>query len=154
MNCTVSSSTCHEQRRHTTEVLFEDLHDTSLLHTKRDSVISLSDENISSNAIVDTHHLGSNSHFANGQDQSLSSSWSSLFDLEDLESPNDSEYGFFEGSQVDVYQELRSTKPSNDLDVAKHQYQLSYELALDNMLTPFANHVPSVASPLTHAKQK
>jgi len=30
--------------------------------------------------------------------------------------------------------------------VAGHQYQLSYELALDNVLTPFSNPVPPIST--------
>lgn len=144
----------HKQRRHTTEVRFEELEDKTLSHVKRDSIISLSDESIPSDA---THHLlVTNSHFPNGQDRSLSSSWSSLYDVDDFENSNDSEYSYFEGSQVDVFQELGSAQQQgNHLDVAKHHYQLSYELALDNVLTPFANHMPPIASPLMKtSKQK
>ena len=42
-----------------------------------------------------------------------------------------------EGSQWDVLQEL--TSHPYDAGTSSHSYQLSYELALDNMLTPFAN---------------
>ena len=41
-----------------------------------------------------------------------------------------------EASELDVLHELRS--PTSDHGMCKHSYQLSYELALDNMLTPFA----------------
>ena len=57
------------------------------------------------------------------------------------------------GSQGDVYQELASYHEGGAMggakDQAGHQYQLSYEMALDNVLTPFAPSQP--ISPLTHS---
>lgn len=131
---------------------FEDLPDSSLSQSTRDSVFSLSDENITSDAVVDADHLiATNNLLINSQQHSLANNWSSLYDQDN---PSNFEYSYFEGSQPDVLDELQSVR-SNNLDVAKHQYQLSYELALDNMLTPFANHVPTAASPLTiSSKQK
>jgi hypothetical protein len=43
----------------------------------------------------------------------------------------------YENSQMDVLQEMRAHP--FELETQKHSYQLSYELALDNMLTPFAS---------------
>lgn len=42
-----------------------------------------------------------------------------------------------EGSEMDVLQEMKSQ--STAADTPNHGYQLSYELALDNMLTPFVH---------------
>lgn len=49
----------------------------------------------------------------------------------------------YQNSQVDLLQEMGGPFP-NHLEANKHGYQLSYELALDNMLTPFA---PSALQP-------
>ena len=58
---------------------------------------------------------------------------------------------YYAGSQEDVYKELNEVPKNNHLDVtSRHQYQLSYELALDNMLTPFISH-PPIISPLVSA---
>ena len=40
----------------------------------------------------------------------------------------------------------RGMVSGDPVGVAGHQYQLSYELALDNVLTPFANPVPPISS--------
>ena len=71
---------------------------------------------------------------------SLGSSWSSLYTgaASDFETSSEiSDARYLEGSQSDVFQELQAQQ-YDLLAPAKHQYQLSYELALDNMLTPFA----------------
>ena len=75
-----------------------------------------------------------------GTSTSLSSSWNSLFDVGDFESPPDSDYLYFEGSQATSFQ------PMVNYDDPKHHYQLSYELALDNLLTPFVGVQPEVDS--------
>lgn len=50
-----------------------------------------------------------------------------------------------QNSQVDLLHEMGIHGPfPNRLEANKHGYQLSYELALDNMLTPFA---PSAGLP-------
>ena len=75
----------------------------------------------------------------NGEDfsnPSLTSSWNNI------EDDFDQGYSYFESSQADALRELneisRVPHPSrHHLDVGRHQYQLSYELALDNVLTPF-----------------
>ena len=70
---------------------------------------------------------------------------------------NDTDCGdtsYYIGSQEDVYKELNEVPKNNRLDVtSRHQYQLSYELALDNMLTPFISHAP-IISPLVTASIK
>ena len=67
--------------------------------------------------------------------QSLSSSWNSLVgsEVSDL----DSDISPYAASQVDVFGELPLDQAPLE-SVPAHQYQLSYELALDNVLTPFA----------------
>ena len=79
---------------------------------------------------------------------SYNSSWSSLFDDAFNTLSTDSSYCYV-GSQEDAFQELNEMhKNKSHLEVsARHQYQLSYELALDNMLTPFISH-PPIISPL------
>ena len=72
---------------------------------------------------------------------SLGSSWNSLYEgaASDFETSSEiSDAHYFEGSQTDVFQELQAQQ-YDLLAPTKHQYQLSYELALDNMLTPFAS---------------
>ena len=92
---------------------------------------------------------------------SFSSSWSSLlggsgeFGRGSVEV---SDLHFFEsggGSQSDLFQELSELEPRSrqQLDTAsRHQYQLSYELALDNVLTPFASNPAPTISPLATDK--
>lgn len=72
---------------------------------------------------------------------SLTASWHSLEDNSDfvVHEPC-SEY---QNSQADLLQEMGGPFP-NRFEANKHGYQLSYELALDNMLTPFA---PSALQP-------
>lgn len=81
---------------------------------------------------------------------SLNSSWNSLYDgVGAFDSPGDNSY--YSGSQEDVFKEINEIPKNTSLDVAsRHQYQLSYELALDNMLTPFISHTP-IISPLATA---
>ena len=66
------------------------------------------------------------------------------------------------GSQEDLFQELNAEHAPSYTGVpggqegmpGHHGYQLSYELALDNMLTPFAPPPPLVVSPLTRNAKK
>lgn len=67
----------------------------------------------------------------------LTASWHSLEGGSDEESEPGSEK--FHGSQGDLLQEMRVHAMPNHLMAPKHGYQLSYELALDNMLTPFVS---------------
>lgn len=67
----------------------------------------------------------------------LTASWHSLEGGSDDESELGSET--FQGSQGDLLQEMRVHAMPSHLMAPKHGYQLSYELALDNMLTPFAS---------------
>lgn len=62
----------------------------------------------------------------------LTASWHSLEGNTGHEPCSD-----YQNSQVDLLQEMGGPFP-NRLEANKHGYQLSYELALDNMLTPFA----------------
>ena len=87
-----------------------------------------------------------NSTFPKG---TFTSSWTNLYD--EVADRFDSDMPYYMGSQSDVFQELHELQMQNhhlgDMKHA-HQYQLSYELALDNMLTPFASHVvPPVPQP-------
>ena len=84
-------------------------------------------------------------HLTNGElyDAPVNSSW-------------DHSDGYFHGSQGDLFQEL-SGFPGGGGEVetlggAAHQYQLSYELALDNVLTPFVP-LPAI-SPLALSTTK
>ena len=61
-------------------------------------------------------------------------SWHSLKNS-DLEG-SEVESAYYESSQSDLLHDMGSHP---HLEVHKHGYQLSYELALDNMLTPFAS---------------
>ena len=83
------------------------------------------------------------------EQSSLNSSWSSLFEGAFDTVATDSSYCYV-GSQEDAFKELNEMpKNKNHLGVtARHQYQLSYELALDNMLTPFISSHPPIISPL------
>ena len=67
----------------------------------------------------------------------LTTSWQSLEESSDVETGG-SESAYYQGSQADILQEMRSHPMPSHLETHKHGYQLSYELALDNMLTPFA----------------
>lgn len=67
----------------------------------------------------------------------LTASWHTL-ENSDVEGCG-AESGYHESSQVDILQEMKSHPLHNYLEVHKHGYQLSYELALDNMLTPFVS---------------
>lgn len=68
----------------------------------------------------------------------LTASWHSLEDTSDFEvGEPGSEY--YHSSQVNAREEMRARPFPNYLESHKHGYQLSYELALDNMLTPFAS---------------
>jgi hypothetical protein len=66
----------------------------------------------------------------------------------------------FRGSQEDVYHELTGhhqfSGGGGTLAVPEpdHHYQLSYDLAMDNILTPFAGPNPSVQSSLVSNKNK
>ena len=67
------------------------------------------------------------------------------------------------GSQEDLFQELgvdrvppfpgQRAQEGEELP-AHHNYQLSYELALDNVLTPFVPPAPLVMSPLAKTSKK
>lgn len=99
--------------------------------------------------------LGS-SHLPNGQfyEPGLSNSWTNSAH-HSLAPSTDSSDSYYMGSQGDVYRELNEHaqypgKGQSALGVAGHQYQLSYELALDNILTPFAPPAP-IISPLARS---
>lgn len=88
-------------------------------------------------------------------DPSLTSSWNSLYNsVGAFNHPENDSSRFFVGSQEDVYKELNEVPKNNHLDVTtRHQYQLSYELALDNMLTPFV-HTPMISPLASSAMSK
>ena len=64
-------------------------------------------------------------------------SWHSLEGGSDDDTSSNSDY--FQGSQVDVLQEMKVHPLSSHLMAPKHGYQLSYELALDNVLSPVSS---------------
>ncbi len=80
----------------------------------------------------------------------LSSSWNALFGagISDFETSFEvSESPYLEGSQSDILNDVMQLStsalaPSHLLE-ARHSYQLSYELALDNVLTPIVNSQPT-----------
>ena len=68
-----------------------------------------------------------------------------------LDTPESDSSSYYVGSQEDILKELNEVPKNNHLNAgSRHQYQLSYELALDNMLTPFISHTP-IVSPLATA---
>lgn len=79
----------------------------------------------------------------------MNSSWSNVFDgMGGLDTSESDSSSYYVGSQEDILKELNEVPKNNHLNVtSRHQYQLSYELALDNMLTPFISHTPMI-SPL------
>ena len=83
------------------------------------------------------------------EQSSLNSSWNSLFNGRGgFDTPESDSSCYYVGSQDEVYKELNEVPKKSPLDVStRHQYQLSYELALDNVLTPFIPHAP-IISPL------
>ncbi len=132
------------QRRHTTEVRFN----PGLLDN--DGALSRSDKN-TSDIVVDSCHYKKQLNVPKRPVEPLSSSWNSLFDIGDFESPPDTEYHYFEGSQANTFS---VNEPRGKYDMSKHQYQLSYELALDNVLTPFVDSGPAVKSPLVFSRRR
>lgn len=84
----------------------------------------------------------------------LNSSWSNVYDgMGGRDTPESDSSSYYVGSQEDILKELNEVPKNNHLNAAsRHQYQLSYELALDNMLTPFTSHAP-IVSPLATAAQ-
>ena len=84
-----------------------------------------------------------------GEEPYLNSSWSNVYDaMGGLDTSEGDSSSYYVGSQEDILKELNEVPKNNHLNVtSRHQYQLSYELALDNMLTPFTSHTPMI-SPL------
>lgn len=129
--------------------------------SSHDNKLSLSNDNISNDpAVADSTHFNNQLSVpklsidpVDPLSLSSASSWNSLFDVGDFESPPDTDYNYFGGSQVGEFED-QSTNAQGSYDVAKHQYQLSYELAIDNVLTPFANHGPPVESPLVLSRRR
>lgn len=72
-----------------------------------------------------------------------------------LDTPESDSSSYYVGSQEDILKELNEVPKNNHLNVtSRHQYQLSYELALDNMLTPFISPTPMVSPLATTAVSK
>jgi len=83
---------------------------------------------------------------------SLTSSWNNVHgeEADDFETSSEiSDMPYYMGSQSDVFHELHELQNQQIGDIQHtHQYQLSYELALDNMLTPFSSYsLPPLPQP-------
>ena len=87
-----------------------------------------------------------------GEEPYLNSSWNNVYDgMGGLDTAESDSSSYYVGSQEDVFKELNELPKNNHLNIgSRHQYQLSYELALDNMLTPFTSPTP-IVSPLATA---
>lgn len=123
-----------QSRRHTTEIDIEQLSGQSQGITRRNSS-STENLELSLSQDVYAYEALDQSSLAISQ-QALSSSWNSLHGSEvgDLVS----EVPHYIASQAD-FNEVPLNEVSLGAPPTGHQYQLSYELALDNvLLTPFA----------------
>ncbi len=133
-----------QERRHTTDVTLDQLPSRN----QHPLSVSLDAPSAEHKTATDSPpHLGDN--LSELKRSALSSSWNSLFraGISDFETSSESpESRFVEGSQPDFDDVLGMSAPlhpTSHLLEARHGYQLSYELALDNVLTPIANSQPT-----------
>lgn len=147
-----------QSRRHTTDVTLDELpsHPSSHLSTPTTARSSTSASTISMDYYGGESLSQGNLGFSDEFDDSaypkgtFTSSWTNLYD--EVADQYDSDLPYYMGSQSDVFQELHELQMQSNHHLGDmkhaHQYQLSYELALDNMLTPFASYiVPPLPQP-------
>ena len=101
-------------RRHTTELRLADF-PTS---------------NVTEKNVCSSEEVTSSSEDKLTESELLNICWDDSYDVEATGSSAHNE-----GSQIGVLQEMKLYP--REAEMPKHGYQLSYELALDNMLTPF-----------------
>lgn len=128
----------------------------SLIPEEVNHSLAPKDESVLTDVVVDSNHFVEplNVPKQSTSTEQSSSSWNTLFNLGDFESSPDTYYEGYESSAVNSSGEPPVDKSRPKYDVAKHQYQLSYEMALDNVLTPFADNGHAMESPLLFARRR